>query len=614
MIGYYVHHQGRGHLHRALAIAAHAGTDDHRSVQPSAPGRVVRRLAASWPTTPAPSPRREHDGRRPAALRAVRRTTGCGADGRAVGLDRRHPPGRDGGRRVGGGGPAGPAARRPGAHPGPARPARDPAAHPGLRRSASRSSAPWPATAGQIWQADPTAVAGKVTHLGAISRFPVLAEPADADPGQRCWCSTAPAAGRWPRGRTRPEAATPDWDWAHLGGSGRHLDGRPVAGAAHGAVVVSHCGQNAVADIAAARRPAILIPQPRPFGEQAAMAAAVAPGRRARDRARRLAGSRPQWPALLSRAEALDGAGWSLWNDGGGPARAAADAWQAGRQPSRSCRRENGADHRRSTVGTVISGPAGGDRPARPGRPMCASWSPWTTRTLAEHRRRQATVVTGARRPARAAAGRRPQRRRGRGAGRRRRAAGLPRRRLPARPRAARPLRGRGAGRGPPALLCGPVAYLPPPPPGGYDPNRLVGPSLPCRPARPAAGRPGQPAATTGCSGRCPSRSPADGWVRVGGFCSRLRRLRRRGHRLRPAGPARRAGPDLGRRRRRVPPVASRRVPAAARTWPTSCATARCSPSAGAGGRWAVGWTSWPPWAWPGATPDGGWSRDRTGA
>ena len=26
VIGYYVHHQGRGHLHRALAIAAHAGT------------------------------------------------------------------------------------------------------------------------------------------------------------------------------------------------------------------------------------------------------------------------------------------------------------------------------------------------------------------------------------------------------------------------------------------------------------------------------------------------------------------------------------------------------------------------------------------------------------
>ena len=30
-----------------------------------------------------------------------------------------------------------------------------------------------------------------------------------------------------------------------------------------------------------------------------------------------------EWPALLERAEALDGAHWSIWNDGSGPARAA---------------------------------------------------------------------------------------------------------------------------------------------------------------------------------------------------------------------------------------------------------------------------------------------------
>ncbi len=43
-------------------------------------------------------------------------------------------------------------------------------------------------------------------------------------------------------------------------------------------VIVAHCGQNAVAEIAAARRPAILVPQHRPFDEQQAMAEALRHG------------------------------------------------------------------------------------------------------------------------------------------------------------------------------------------------------------------------------------------------------------------------------------------------------------------------------------------------
>ena len=86
--------------------------------------------------------------------------------------------------------------------------------------------------------------------------------------------------------------------------------------------LVSHCGQNAVAEIAAARRPAVLVPQRRPFGEQVAMAAAL---RRVGAPAIVLDAwpAAPEWPDLLQRAAALDGAGWSVWNDGGGPARAA---------------------------------------------------------------------------------------------------------------------------------------------------------------------------------------------------------------------------------------------------------------------------------------------------
>ena len=71
---------------------------------------------------------------------------------------------------------------------------------------------------------------------------------------------------------------------------------------------------------------------------------------------------------------------------------------------------------------------------------------------------------------------------------------------------------------GPPALLCGPVAYLPPPPPGGYDPERLS--AYPFHPARPA---PPPGALVTGGDHRLfwslSFAITADSWVRVGGFC-----------------------------------------------------------------------------------------------
>lgn len=70
----------------------------------------------------------------------------------------------------------------------------------------------------------------------------------------------------------------------------------------------------------------------------------------------------------------------------------------------------------------------------------------------------------------------------------------------------------------PDALLCGPVAYLPPPPPGGYHLDRLAG--HPFHPARPAPA-PGE--VRTGGDHRLFwslsfAVSAAD-WARVGGFC-----------------------------------------------------------------------------------------------
>lgn len=70
---------------------------------------------------------------------------------------------------------------------------------------------------------------------------------------------------------------------------------------------------------------------------------------------------------------------------------------------------------------------------------------------------------------------------------------------------------------GPPALLCGPVAYLPPPPPAGYDPDRLA--DHPFHAARPAP-PPGE--LVEGGDHRLfwslSFAVTAEGWARVGGF------------------------------------------------------------------------------------------------
>jgi UDP-N-acetylglucosamine:LPS N-acetylglucosamine transferase len=115
-------------------------------------------------------------------------------------------------------------------------------------------------------------------------------------------------------------ATTPDWQWLERDpASSPSLDLWAELCAAD--VVVTHAGQNAVAEVAAARRPALVIAQARPFGEQEATAAAVsrlgaAVGLESWPRA-------AEWPALLEQAASLGGAGWSAWSTGDGARRAA---------------------------------------------------------------------------------------------------------------------------------------------------------------------------------------------------------------------------------------------------------------------------------------------------
>ncbi|MFC8502238.1 glycosyltransferase [Pedococcus sp. NPDC057267] len=214
--------------------------------------------------------------------------------------------------------------------------------------------APWPAgTHERSW---PPEWVAKTRCVGGISRFDARLRPAAAAPsGAR---PTIPRTGSpalvgpsgtasgggtpgptvlllWGaggRGTTSAQvaaarAATPGWTW---------LERSPGAHASTGLwdellradVVVTHAGQNAVAEVAAARRPAVVVAQPRPHDEQVATAECVeelglAVGRTSWPHPH-------EWPELLERALTTGGAGWSRWSGGDGAARAATLLSQVG--------------------------------------------------------------------------------------------------------------------------------------------------------------------------------------------------------------------------------------------------------------------------------------------
>ncbi|WP_414938202.1 glycosyltransferase [Amycolatopsis sp. cmx-11-51] len=192
--------------------------------------------------------------------------------------------------------------------------------------------APWPRRPAPDW---PQPWLDKTVHVGALSRFdrrPVT--PVAADRNVLVLWGTGGLAVSSAQLRAAA-AATPDWRWDVAGPSRpgetpdfrapnlRHqgwvADPWPLLGDA--GVVITHAGQNALAEVAAARRAAVVIPQPRPFGEQQATAAALIRAR--------LGVVVPSWPeprrwsALLARAQARGG-DWRKWSSGNGATQAAA--------------------------------------------------------------------------------------------------------------------------------------------------------------------------------------------------------------------------------------------------------------------------------------------------
>ncbi len=323
MIGYYVHHHGSGHLHRAMTVAPHLPDEvTGLSSLPRPDG-----WAGPWVQLPLDNTAGPYDG----------------ADVTAEGLLHWAPLG-DAGLR-----------QRMAALSGwierhcPAAVVVDQSVEvcllsrlhgvpvvaltaPGRRTdpphqlgfgAADALVGPWPRGWTDRLLPDLAAAhAHRFRAVGAVSRFPVAS---GGTPSARLRPHVVLLAGTGGDGFT-PEAVgrareqTPGWDWSVLSHSLGTWRADPAAVLAEADVVVLHPGQNSLAEVAALRVPAVVVPAPRPFQEQHVTAAALAQGWPAV-----VVDSVPDlgWRDLLHEALLLDGGGWADWCDGQAPARMA---------------------------------------------------------------------------------------------------------------------------------------------------------------------------------------------------------------------------------------------------------------------------------------------------
>jgi hypothetical protein len=328
VIGYYVHHRGAGHLNRALAIIPHLGQP--ATILTSAPRPAGHRGAwVSLPLDHADRATSEPDANgalhwapfgspgltaRMALISRWLVESGATAVVVDVSVEvallvRLH------------GVPvvtiAQPGDRRDDAHTL------------GYRAS-SAIVAMWPAGNDALLVAPD--VAPRVEAVGAISRLPIaaIAPAPTGDETRRRPDRIAVLAGLGTRGESAlaravasARAALPDREWIVL----EDADATTVQNALRtSAVVFAHCGQNAIAEIAASRVPAVLVPEHRPHDEQFVQASALARG----DLPATVVGAGPHqspdpnWRRLVDETAALDGEGWSAWCDGLATGRAAA--------------------------------------------------------------------------------------------------------------------------------------------------------------------------------------------------------------------------------------------------------------------------------------------------
>ena len=320
MIGYYVHHVGRGHVHRAGALATVL-----RDRGDEVTGLSSLEAPAGWPGDWVVLPRDDdgdprdvtahghlhwaplhHDGLR-SRMSAVSAWIDAARPDAVVSdvsvevllLARLHGvptvavvlPGR-----------------------------RDDAAHTFGLGTADALVGFWPARADGMSPGLAPGVRERLVPLGALARPSaqhasaehLTAERVPAGPTVALLLGTG-GHGVTARDVDAARAATPGWRWTVMDGSAGTwvADPAPVLAAAD--VVITHAGQNALAETAAARRPAIVLPQERPHREQATTGDVLRDGWPAvvLDRWPDLG-----WPDLLDQARSLDGQRWAEWCDG----------------------------------------------------------------------------------------------------------------------------------------------------------------------------------------------------------------------------------------------------------------------------------------------------------
>ncbi|HYX99187.1 MAG TPA: glycosyltransferase [Mycobacterium sp.] len=162
---------------------------------------------------------------------------------------------------------------------------------------------------------------GKTSFVGGISRFDGRSSPAPQRSENVRVLVLAGADEHFGGATDECAAACPGTTWTPIGGTDRRWVADPWPRICAADVVVTHAGQSAVADVAAARRRAVVIPQSRPYDEQSATATVL--------RQRRLATVAIDWPdvrawpGLIAQALAADPEKWSRWQVAGAASRAA---------------------------------------------------------------------------------------------------------------------------------------------------------------------------------------------------------------------------------------------------------------------------------------------------
>jgi hypothetical protein len=172
----------------------------------------------------------------------------------------------------------------------------------------------WPASARNMLPGLPDSIRDRVRPLGAVSRYPIRpAGPRRPGPPRALLMTGAGGDDLRAEQIKSARRQSTAWEWVVLGNHGRWEDD-PRAALGDADVVVSNAGQNSLAEIAASRTPAIVIPQARPHEEQRTTAEALAAGGWPVLVENRFPGG--GWSQRLDSALALDGARWSSWCDG----------------------------------------------------------------------------------------------------------------------------------------------------------------------------------------------------------------------------------------------------------------------------------------------------------